>query len=100
MHQGVCAPVDHFLEGRDRIIRGPQKEKTNLDTGLLRSALGLLNTTETGTTVGVPQYRDAADRGDRLFQQLQPLRGDLTGGTRDPGNISARVRQVGDEPGL
>jgi hypothetical protein len=45
MQQGVCAPVGYFGEGRDRIIRGPQKEKTNLDTGLLRSALGLLNIT-------------------------------------------------------
>ena len=71
MQQGVWVPVDYFGEGRDRIIGGPQKEKPNLDTGLLRSALGLLNITEgarSGRTVGVPQYRDAADRRDRLFQ--------------------------------
>ena len=95
MQQRIGAPVDHFLEGRNRIIVGAQKKKTNLDAGLLRSALGLLNSTEgtrSGGTVGVPQCRDAADRGDRLLQQLQPLCGDFAGETRDPGNISARVR--------
>ncbi len=45
MQQGICAPVDHFLEGRNRIIVGAQKKKTNLDAGLLRGALGLLNST-------------------------------------------------------
>jgi hypothetical protein len=101
MQQRIGAPVDHFLEGRNRIIIGAQKKKPNLDAGLLRGALGLLNITEgarSGTPVGVPQYRDAADRRDRLFQQLQPLRGGFAGETRAYGNISARVREIGDNP--
>jgi len=39
--QGVGAPVDHSFEAGAGSSAAPQMEKTNLDTGLARRALGL-----------------------------------------------------------
>ncbi len=95
---GLGAPFDCRLEGAVDVGRTAHLQRLDLDAERPR---GLLSFPQLVICViRIQENADPNDRGGRLFQELDPLSGEIRGEEGDPCHVSAGPREAGDEPSL
>ena len=97
--QRLCVRSADSREGWTDLLGRSHAHETQFDRQRGRRRLEVLDHLRVERRVWIPQDCDPGEPWDRLLEQLQPLGAELGHHDREPGDVSARMREACDQAG-